>query len=78
MFVFLFVCVCMYVEIRFHISITFGRLPVSMVAGAISVSSISRFSLAARVLVGVELFLFFRAGDGVPYKNHINARSKCH
>lgn len=41
-----------------------------MVAGAISVSSISRFSFAAAlVLVGVELFLFFRDGDGVPFWN---------
>lgn len=52
---------------RFSYEITFGRLPVSMVAGAISVSSMSRFSTAARVFVGVELFLFFRAGDGVPF-----------
>lgn len=47
-----------------------------MVAGAISVSSISRFSFAAAlVFVGVELFLFFRDGDGVPYGIQINAHS---
>lgn len=43
--------------------LTFGRI--SMVAGAISVSSMSCFSMAL-FLVGVELFLFFRDGDGVP------------
>lgn len=38
-----------------------------MVAGAISVSRIIRFSSdAARIFVGVELLRFFRAGDGVP------------
>lgn len=47
-----------------------------MVAGAISVSSISRFSLAAAlVFVGVELFLFFRDGDGVPYGIQISSHS---
>lgn len=45
-----------------------------MVAGAISVSSISLFSLAARFFVGVELFLFFRAGDGVPSLRNGNER----
>lgn len=49
--------------------LTFGRACalVSMVAGAMSVSSIKRFSMFL-VLVGVELFRFFRAGDGVPTK----------
>lgn len=49
-------CVCVRV-------FTFGR--VSMVAGAISVSIMSCFSMDL-FLVGVELFLFFRDGDGVP------------
>lgn len=48
--------------------LTFGRGVVSMVAGAINVSSIRRFSSGAvRVFVGVELLRFFRAGDGVPF-----------
>lgn len=47
---------------------TFGREVVSIVAGAINVSSIRRFSSATvRVFVGVELLRFFRAGDGVPF-----------
>lgn len=41
-----------------------------------SVSSISRLSFAILVLVGVELFLFFRAGDGVPYEIHIDMYSE--
>lgn len=40
-------------------------MSVSNVAGAINVSRINRFSIAF-VLVGVELFLFLRDGDGVP------------
>lgn len=56
-------------------AITFGRALVSMVAGAINVSSIRRFSIAALVFVGVELFLFLRAGDGVPYKIYIDMHS---
>lgn len=55
-------CVCVF---------TFGR--VSMVAGAISVSSMSCFSMAL-FFVGVELFLFFRDGDGVP--SSIQAETK--
>lgn len=55
-------------RIFFKFLVTFGRALVSMVAGAINVSSMSRFSSAAvLVFVGVELFLFFRAGDGVPF-----------
>lgn len=51
----------------FEVHFTFGR-EVSIVAGAINVSSIKRFSSATvRVLVGVELLRFFRAGDGVPF-----------
>lgn len=47
--------------------VTFGLLVVSMVAGAINVSRINRFSsTAVLVFIGVELLRFFRAGDGVP------------
>lgn len=56
------------VECGIFVYLTFGRGVVSMVAGAINVSSIRRFSSGAvLVLVGVELLRFFRAGDGVPF-----------
>lgn len=58
-------CVC--------VLFTFGL--VSMVAGAISVSSMSCFSMAL-FLVGVELFLFFRDGDGVPSLMQTKERKK--
>lgn len=52
--------------------LTFGRGVVSIVAGAISVSRIKRLSWATGLFfVGVELFLFFRAGDGVPFRESI-------
>lgn len=74
------VCVCESVRVsacfRVHTStclFTFGR--VSMVAGAISVSSMSCFSMAL-FFVGVELFLFFRDGDGVPASMHARNKKK--